>query len=136
MPRPRPLRPDRLRTIERPFGWIPFRLLKSGLLAELDTPAKLLYFFLCLVADPYGVSFYGEKRLRQLLRLSAVEVSSARMELIQRDLLAFDGRVYQLLSLPDQPARQAPRRPREALKPLSEILPELGVGHVGPRHPS
>lgn len=98
--RPGPLRPDRQRTIERPFGWIPFRLMTSGLLEKLRPPAKLLYFFLCLVSDGRGVSFYGERRIGELLELSASDLREARQQLCQNDLLAFDGRVYQLLSLP------------------------------------
>lgn len=96
----RPLRTDRLRTVERPFGWIPFRILSSGLLARLSRPAKLLYFFLCLVADRRGMSYWGETRLAVLLGLSAAELEQAREELSGKDLLAFDGRLCQLLSLP------------------------------------
>ena len=111
--RPRPPRPDRLRTLERPFGWIPFRILTSGRLQQLGREAKLIYFFLCLVADGHGISFYGDVRLCRLLGLSAPELEHGRQELCRRDLLAFDGRVYQLLSLPQEtpaPARGAPRR--------------------------
>jgi hypothetical protein len=100
--RPRPLRGDRLRTLERPFGWIPFRILTSGRLEQLGRGAKLLYFFLCLVADRDGVSFYGDVRLGRLLGLSWLELEAAREELCRHDLLAFDGRVYQLLSLPHE----------------------------------
>lgn len=114
------LRPDRLRRVEPPFGWIPFRILTSGLLQQLGPPTKLLYFFLCLVADGRGISFYGDRRLQDLLALSSDELDHARAELCQRDLLAFDGRVYQLLSLPAQAngggagRRSAPVPPGEA----------------------
>jgi len=108
--RPRPLRPDRLRTLERPFGWIPFRILTSGSLQRLSRNGKLLYFFLCLVADAHGISLYGQVRLCQLLALSLPELSRAREELCQSDLLAFDGRVYQLMSLAcEAPAPEPPR---------------------------
>jgi len=100
-----PLRPDRLRNLERPFGWIPLRLLSSGWLQRLGRDAKLLYFFLCLVADRRGISYYGDALVCQRLGLSAPELAQARQELCHSDLLAFDGRVYQLLSLPrDRPA--------------------------------
>ena len=107
MYRPKPIRCDRLRSLERPYSWVPFRLLSSGLLAELSRPAKLLYFFLCLVADRQGLSFYGERRVHQLLELSDQELSGGRAELCDQDLLAFDGRVYQLLSWPAPPVRPA-----------------------------
>ena len=55
-------RPERQRTMEKPFAWIPFRLLKDGLFADLSDKAKLLYFFLfwrglriaLLARDPLG----------------------------------------------------------------------------------
>jgi hypothetical protein len=94
------LRNDRIRSIERPFGWIPRRLVTSGLLADLDPPEKLLYFFLASVADPVGISFYGDRRLGQELRLSAQQLSHARSSLARRDLIAVDRSTVQLLSLP------------------------------------
>lgn len=130
MRRPAPLRPDRLRRLERPFSWIPFRILTSGLLAQLSGPAKLLYFFLCLVADHNGVSFYGEQRLEDVLGLSGGELEGARQELCERDLLAFDGRVYQLLSWPQQPSPPPLRRGRRRgaaghPQPIGKILQQL-----------
>jgi hypothetical protein len=100
------LRPERLRTVERPFGWIPFRLLTSGILPQLSAPAMQLYFLLCLVADRQGLSYYGDERLSRLLKLPRRALTRARAELCREDLLAFDGRLYQLLSLPPG----APRR--------------------------
>ncbi len=120
--RPRPLRPDRLRTLERPFGWIPFRILTSGSLQRLSRNGKLLYFFLCLVADAHGISFYGQVRLCQLLALSLPELTHARGELCRSDLLAFDGCVYQLLSLAcEGPAPEPPGRHGDA-EPIGRVV--------------
>lgn len=107
--RPNLLRPDRLRAIEKPFAWIPFRLLKDGLFADLSDRAKLLYFFLCLAADTRGTSFYGDSRIRSYFQLCSEEIDLARFELVQKDLLAYNGRLYQLLSLPP-PGRAAPQQ--------------------------
>lgn len=98
--RPPPLVPGRVRGLERPFGWVPFRLLRSGLLAQLSAAATLLYFFLCLVADRQGLSYWGEARLAQVLGLCEAEVERARAELCARDLLAWEHGLYQVLSLP------------------------------------
>jgi hypothetical protein len=123
--RPRPLQPERLRALERPFGWIPFRILTAGWLGRLSRNGKLLYFFLCLVADPRGISFYGELRLCQLLALPPRELRHARKELCCRDLLAFDGRIYQLLSLPSELHRpESPSRHGDA-EPLGGRLQRL-----------
>ena len=117
MNRPRLLRPDRLRTLERPFGWIPFRLLTSGWLPCLGRETKLLYFFLCLVADGRGISFYGDARMCRLLGLTASELGGARKELCGHDMLAFDGRVYQLLSLPKKKTPVQPSQGRRGSRP-------------------
>ena len=112
-------RPDRLRTIEKPFAWIPFRLLKDGFFANLSDRAKLLYIFLCLAADRQGTSFYGGARIQSYFQLDPEEIRLARTELIHKDMLAYDGRLYQVLSLPS-PERQFPR--------CSEPVPERGIG--------
>lgn len=128
--RRQPLRPDRLRPLERPFGWIPFRFLKSGWLPRLGRDAKLLYFFLCLVADGRGISFYGDARIEDLLALSAGELARARDELTELDLLAFDGRLYQVLSLPSPRAPVAQRQPScprgGDYESVGQILQRLG----------
>lgn len=123
----KPIRSDRLRLLERPYSWVPFRLLSSGLLAELSPPAKLLYFFLCLVANRQGLSCYGDRRIHELLELSDQELSRGRHELYEHDLLAFDGRVYQLLSWPEQPQaehRAEPKRFAEAGRDASPRRPQ------------
>lgn len=131
MQEPKPLRNDRLRRIERPFGWIPFRILSSGLLESLSPHAKLLYFFLCLVADPRGISYYGESKLLRMLKLPAEELRLARTELCRQDLLAFDGRIYQLLSLPlstsgkNYQQRRTRGSPDQVPPQLKEILKRL-----------
>jgi hypothetical protein len=123
-----PLRPDRIRTIEKPFAWIPFRLLKDGLFAELSDNAKLLYTFLCLAADRQGLSYYGDPKIQTHFDLNQIEIDQARKELIQKDLLAYDGHLYQLLSLPNpkpatifpSPKNTEPERFSVVLKRLAE----------------
>jgi hypothetical protein len=123
MRRPDPLCPARLRVLDRPFGWLPLRLLTAGHWARLSAPAQPLYAFLALVADRQGVSFYGEARLTTCLHRTPAELQAARAELGARDLLAFGRGTYQLLALPGAgPPRGAPPRPPtgvpEALRAL------------------
>jgi len=95
-----PLRNDRIRTIEKPFAWIPCRILVNGLFAHISDDAKLLYLFLCLAADRQGLSFYGDQRIHSYFQIQAHAIHQAKQELIQKDLIAFDGYLYQVLSLP------------------------------------
>ncbi len=109
----RPLpRPERSRAIEKPFAWIPCRLLTGGTLAQMSRNARQLYLLLALAADRRGLSFYGDARIQEILGFSAAEIEAARAELIDRDLLACHGRDYQLLSLPARPVHLVSRTSR------------------------
>jgi len=117
------LRPDRIRTIEKPFAWIPFRLVTDGTFADLSDPAKLLYLFLCLAADRQGMSFYGDARLATFFELDPYEIALARHELIAKDLIAYDGHLYQVLSLPPAACHAAARSRSARSRHVAE--PEL-----------
>jgi hypothetical protein len=52
------LNPDRIRRIDGGFSFIPHRFLTNGFLEDLSPPELLLYIFLVLAADRYGISFY------------------------------------------------------------------------------
>jgi len=94
------LRPERIRTVEKPFAWLPFRFLTDGHLAAISDRAKLIYLLLCLAADKNGLSFWGDKRIQSYFQLDSSELQLAKRELIEQDLIAYDGHLYQLLSLP------------------------------------
>lgn len=101
----KPIRPDRLRSIDGGFAFIPHRFLRDGFLASLTPNETLLYVFLCLAADRQGISFYRHESICTLLCTPYHELLEARNALIAKDLLAFDGRGFQVLSLPDHPVR-------------------------------
>lgn len=105
-----PILADRIRSIAgQGFAFIPHRFLKDGFLASLGPDELLLYFFLVLAADRYGVSFYHYETMCSLLQLPADTFIHARRVLMESDLVAFDGRRYQVLSLPSKTARTAAR---------------------------
>ena len=55
-----------------------------------------------LVSDRQGLSFYSYDKLCSLLALSLDDYLQARDGLIQKDLIAFDGTIFQVLSLPER----------------------------------
>jgi hypothetical protein len=94
--------PQRLRSITGGFAFIPHRFLTDGFCASLEREELLLYFLLVLVSDRHGLSFYGYDAICSLLKISLEEYIAARNGLIEKDLLAFDGRVFQVLALPEK----------------------------------
>jgi len=99
----KPLIPQRLRTIQGSFAYIEHRFLRDGFFADLSHHELLLYFLLVLVSDRQGLSFYSYDKLCSLLGLNLDDYLEARNRLIQKDLIAFDGTLFQVLSLPERP---------------------------------
>jgi hypothetical protein len=98
-----PLLPERVRRIKGSFAAIEHRFLRDGFWQSLSHQELLLYFFLVLVGDRFGVSFYSYDRIITLLHLRLDEYIQARDALIAKDLIAFDGHLFQVLSLPETP---------------------------------
>ena len=64
------LNAERIRKIDGGFSFVPHRFITGGFLGALGQKELLLYLFLVLVADRYGLSFYGYDRICSLLELS------------------------------------------------------------------
>jgi hypothetical protein len=101
------VRPDRIRRIERGFAAVPNRFLQDGFFASLNHAERSLYFFLVLAGDRQGVSFYTYERICSILEMTVDCYIAARNSLIHKDLIAFDGTRFQVLSLPANPVNQA-----------------------------
>lgn len=98
-----PPRPERVRRIERGFAFIPNRFLHAGFLASLSHAERSLYLFLVLAGDRNGVSFYAYDRICSTLEMTPDDYLLVRNSLIDKDLIAFDGTRFQVLSLPQAP---------------------------------
>jgi hypothetical protein len=100
-----PIRPDRIRRIGNDgFAFVPHRFLRDGFLASLQHDELALYLFLLLAGNRDGVSFYRYDAICSILHLTLDDYIAVRDGLIARDLIAFDGNRYQVLSLPAAPA--------------------------------
>ena len=97
--------PDRIRRIDGGFSFIPHRFLTGGFLKSLNPWELLLYIFLILAADRYGLSYYSDDRICSLLHMTAEQYIEARDGLIKKDLIAFDGTLFQVLELPAVPIK-------------------------------
>jgi hypothetical protein len=99
----KPIIPTRRRTITGSFAFIEHRFLRSGFWNILNHHELILYLFLVLVADRNGLSFYSYDKICTLTKLILEEYIQARDGLIDKDLIAFNGSLFQVLSLPEKP---------------------------------
>jgi hypothetical protein len=105
------LEPGRIRHIDGGFSFIPHRFLTEGFVDALNQKELLLYLFLVLASDRYGLSFYAYDAICSYLGLSVDDYIEARDGLMGKDLIAFDGTLFQVLDLPSKPVKVAAARP-------------------------
>ena len=119
-----PILPERIRRISGSFSWLDHRLLHNGFLRLMQPEEMLLYFFLVLVGDKNGVSFYGYDSILNLLKLTLDQYIAARNRLVDLSLIAFkDGR-YQVLELPEAPSCSEPTR-GGGVKSIKQVLDRI-----------
>lgn len=120
-----------LNRIRRPgggFSFIPHRFLTDGFLAALDQHQLLLYFFLVLASDRHGLSYYAYDSICTAIRLTVEQYIEARNSLIKKDLIAFDGTLFQVLELPAKPP--APMNPNASAICLIQQLSKKACKEV------
>ena len=125
------LNPSRVRCIKGGFSFIPHRFLTGGFWSALSPDELLLYFFLILAGDRNGLSFYSYDKICTLLKIQLDQYIQARDGLMDKDLIAFDGTIYQVLSLPAKsvPAPIKKRLPHKSRQPemVGNILKKILV---------
>jgi len=119
-----PIMPDRVRHISGSFSWLDHRLLHHGFLRIMQPEEMLLYFFLVLVGDKNGVSFYGYDSILKLLKLTLDQYIAARDRLVELSLIAFEDGRYQVLELPKTPSYSELTRSGE-IKSIKEVLEKI-----------
>ena len=92
--------------------------------ASLNRDAVLLYFFLAAVSDKAGLSYYSETTIAARLRMEEVAVVRARDELENRDLVAYEAPLYQVLAIRETVPSHRDSTPTV----IGEILAELSEG--------
>lgn len=91
---------DRIRRTGKSFCFIPHRFLTDGFLQSLTRHELALYLFLVLASDKNGLSYYGDKSICSKLGFKEEDYLFARSCLIHKDLIVYDGTLFQVLSLP------------------------------------
>ena len=111
-----PIVPDRIRCITGSFSWIDHRLISGGFLAAMSQAEIILYFFLVLVGDKNGVSFYSYDKICALLKIDVDSFIRARDQLIGRSLIACESGRFQVLQLPLKPGIKSPNQKKYRLE--------------------
>jgi len=124
MIRKKVLNTDRIRRINGGFSFIPHRFVTDGFVSSLNRQQLLLYLFLVLVSDRYGLSFYSYDSICSLLQMRIDEYIQARDNLIQKDLIAFDGTLFQVLELPPRPRIDSPSQDL-CVTPIAQLTNRL-----------
>lgn len=94
---------ERVRRINGGFSFIPHRFLTDGYLGILNQMELLLYFFLIIAGDKDGLSYYSYERICEYLYMDLDKYLMARNGLLDKDLIAFEETVFQVLELPPKP---------------------------------
>src|SRR5260370_6315409 len=117
---------DRLR---RPpatgWSWVESRFLREHG-DYLSHEAILLSLFFAAVADRHGLSFYSDSTLSSRLHIPQPAVEKAREELLQRDLIAHQLPLVQVLSLPS-PGVSRRAQPGQGLIQLAALPRPVGA---------
>lgn len=119
------LNPVRVRQINGGFSFIPHRFITDGFFASLDQKELLLYLFLILVSDRFGISFYSYDSICSLLQMRIDQYIKARDSLMDKDLIAFDGTLFQVLSLPK---KRPDRQKSQGLSPVETLIQQTVKG--------
>ncbi len=123
-----PLIYNRIRKIEGSFTWISHHFFRRGFWESLTHHELLIYFFLIMVGDRQGISYYSFDKICSLTGLILDEYILARNALIDKDLIAFDGRLFQVLSLP-QKVKQSDNSPvvkNKIEQQLNKLVSSIG----------
>jgi hypothetical protein len=115
------------------WSWVDRRFLREHG-DYLSPEALLLYFFLAAVADRHGLSFYSDRALASRLRLSPQALQQARQELLDRDLIAHQLPLVQVLSLPT-PGVSRRAEPGQGLIRLGELFAQVAAAESGRKTP-
>lgn len=118
----RVLEPTRVRHVNGSFSFIPHRFLSDGFWASLNHHELVLYLFLVLASDKRGLSYYSSKRICSLLGISHDEYITTRDRLIARDLIAFNGTIFQVLELPARPITELPKTARSLAELINQVV--------------
>lgn len=119
--------PRGLRKIPKHFSWLDHRLVSERYIDRCTHQAATLYLFLVTVADAQGLSYYSDQTLSERLNMEDNTLNSARQELIEIGLVAYQKPLYQVLALHTPPiADKLSNKYPGQLRSLAQIFKQIG----------
>jgi hypothetical protein len=89
----------------------------------------ILYLFLVVVGDPQGRSFYSDRSITEILRLSGPKLHHAREELISEGLISYRRPYWEIKNIPqrrDHGRNDKTDDPLSSGRPGTEFLSDPG----------
>ena len=120
--------PERVRLVPEQFSWIDQALVQRHFIDRCDTHSAALYLFLVTVADAQGLSYYGTSTIATRLHLRTDEIGTARAQLMELDLVAYQAPLYQVLSLSD--GQSVPRPPMVTPRPRQTTCAPVSLAQL------
>ena len=105
----------------RSYSIIDHQVLHGGYLNRLSHEAMVLYLFLVVVGDREGRSYYSDRSVTEILRVSAPGLEHARKELISEGLIRYRRPYWEVKNIPQ---RRSHARDGTADDPVSSGHPE------------
>src|SRR3990170_497041 len=100
----------------RSYSIIDHQILHGRYLHRLSHESMILYLFLVVVGDRQGRSFYSDRSITEILRLSDPQIDHAREQLISEGLISYRRPYWELKNLTQ---RRDHGRDHQANNPLS-----------------
>jgi hypothetical protein len=104
----------------RSYSIIDHQILHGRYLQRLSHESMILYLFLVVVGDRQGRSFYSDRSIMEILRLSGPKLHHAREELISEALVSYKRPYWEVKNIPQ---RRDHGRDNKADDPLSSGRP-------------
>jgi hypothetical protein len=81
------------------YSIIDHQILHGGYLKRLSHESMVLYLFLVVVSDRQGRSFYSDRSVTEILRLTGQNLNQARNELISESLISYRKPYWQIKNI-------------------------------------
>jgi hypothetical protein len=118
----------------RSYSIVDHELLHGGYLHRLSHQALALYLFLVVVGDREGKSYYAERTIASILRLSDVQLTAATDQLIDLSLIEYRRPYWWVRSLQtkiqQQPAKLRRAVAKTSLHSLKDLLSNFSDSEV------